>query len=273
MYEDFFSNPATMQSTPLQGMNYTDYIPQQRTIQSSWAQDGAYVDPATGRLTVPPNIPPMGTLFNYGQSSGGGQLSPQAAAQATAERTKALGQLEGRAAGYWNTPLAQGAQNQLLGVMNGTNLPYSQSVQNQMFTQSADQIAAAQNAARQRAYAQAGASGMGTGGAFQNQLAAGAGNAAVQRQGALAGIQNRAAMGNFSAQQQAAGMANSMLGTGYGVTNPLVQQAASARFNTDWGSGIGSDLGGGSNAAAGTGGSLRYNVRRTGLPTAGRNYV
>lgn len=198
-----------------------------------------------------------------GGFGGGGQLSPQAAAQATAERTRALSNLEGRAADYWKTPLAQGMQSNLTGMMSGEIAPYSQDVQNRMFSQSADQISAAQDAARQKAYARAGASGMGFTGGMENRLANIEGQGALQRQGALTGIQNQAALSNFSARQSATGQANQALGTGYGVTNPLVQQAASARFNTDWGSGIGSDLGGSFTGGAASANKIRGGAART----------
>jgi hypothetical protein len=258
-FEDFYTNPAQLQYTPLPGMNYMDFTGGARPIQSSWADAGAYMSPSTGRLTVPANIPPMGVLgggFTGGMGMGGyggggssGQLSPGAAAMATAERTQALKNLEGRAADYWNQPLAKAAQSNLLGIMGGEG-PYSQDVQNRMFAQSADQIAGAQDAARQRAMQRAGASGLGFSGGIENRLANIEGQGALQRQGAMTGIQNQAALGNFAARQNAIGMANQALGTGYGVTNPLVQQAASARFNTEWGSGIGSDLTGGTAATA-----------------------
>ena len=251
--------------------------------QSSFADAGAYVDPRTGRLTVPPNMPPMGIPGSwgmnatpgyygggggglsggYGMGGGGGGVDPAAAAQASAARAEALGQLQTARSQYFGSPLYKGMTSALEGQVSGKEAPFSQSVQDVQFARSADQIAAAQDAARQRAYGRAGASGTGfslTGG-LGNRMAAIEGQGALQRQGSLADIQSNAALQNYNARQRAIGLGSSVMASAYGVTNPLLQQATAAKFGTEWGAGL-------------TGGTApQMNRQRPTLMGAGRNYV
>lgn len=234
---------------------------------SGFGDAGLYMDPATGRPTVPSNIPPIGSWYapgttNWGGSGsgwgggGGGDAAAQAAA--AAERAKALGMLEDRSAGVFSSPVAQAMTSRLPGMISGTDVPFSQRTQDQMFSSRADQIGAAAAAARQRAAAGAGSAGLGRG-LFYNKALQGIQNrASGARQEALRDVQMTAAPMNFAASQQAMNLGRGVLGTLYGITNPLVQQAAGMRFNTQFLGGAGGTGGTpGSAYGSGTGTSVR----------------
>ena len=242
------------------------------TLQSGWADAGAYIDPRTGRLTVPSNRPPLGSWYDPSQvpgaggfgggfGGGGGEgMDAGARAAAEAERAKALGMLEGRNTELFGSPVSQAMMGALPGMISGADTPFSQSVQNQMFSSRADQIGAAAAAARQRAATTAGAAGLGRG-TFYNKALQGVGTqAAGARQEALRDVQMTAVPANYAARQQSMNLGRGVLGTLYGITNPLVQQAASMRFNTQFRGGAGGG-GGAGGAGGGVGGIGTFNPK------------
>lgn len=247
-----------------------------------YSADGGYVGGATykfdqlGRIIsgIGPNGEPLdangrivggnGSIAGGGAAAGAGTTSAQTAAD-KAERARqealAFGSLA-QGAGYFGSPLGQQTQAAIGRTLAGQDVPYTQGVQDRLFSQQVDANAgayAAQDDLIRRSMAERGMEGSGA--ALAAQLGAGRDYSAANTQ-ALSQIQNTAQLENWGAQERARAQGESFLASRSQAEAPYRLKEADLRsgwesIRDQVGAGI---AGGGLGAAYGIGGAPRNAV-------------
>lgn len=156
--------------------------------------------------------------------NGGGSAGPLTAEQA---QQKEFADTEGRGASIMSDPYTQAALDRLKGVTDGTDVPYTQQVQNQLLTKQGDANASAESSQAEMLRNQMTANG---GSMSDPSAMAAMRQLEAQRQtannGALGDIQTQATMNNFNARNQGATSMASVRGQQNAQANQMYGQAA-----------------------------------------------
>ena len=163
-----------------------------------------------------------------------GQGGPSAMDDAKLEeqRRLAFGSLA-QGAGYFGAPFGQSVQNNISGRMSGADAPYTQAVQDRLFSRQADLAAGQEAGARDMIRSQLGERGMeGSGAALAAMLGAGRERSAANT-AALSDIQNRAQLENFAARERAQQAGTDFLSQRSSSEAPYRLKEADLRINSE----------------------------------------
>lgn len=168
--------------------------------------------------------------FSGGSASSGGRGQP---AEVAANRAAMFAALQ-PGQGYFASPLGQQAQSAIANTMSGVDVPYTQAVQDRLFSGQADLNAgsrASQDDLIRRQLAERGMEGSGAG--LAAMLGAGRDQSAANST-ALSQIQNTAQTENFAARERARNAAESFLSSRSAAEAPYRLKEADLRAQSDY---------------------------------------
>lgn len=221
--------------------------------------DGRMVSGQFGLDPLGRSIDPQSLSSAMASSAGGGD------AKLEEQRRLAFGSLN-QGANYFNSPLGNQTYNSLSNTQAGIDVPYTQEVQDRMFSQQGDLAAGQEAGAQDRIRSSFANRGMeGSGGELAAMLGAGRERSAQNTQ-ALTEIQNKAQLENFGARERAREASTGFMGARSSAEAPyrLKEADLRSRFEVTGQSPLGALGGmlgmGGGNSLAGMSG----NAARTG---------
>lgn len=202
----------------------------------------------------------LGQLMAQGQAQGMTAASaPAANAVDPVEQNwkHVIDDTEGRGAAVMSDPYTSAALGRLQSVANGTEVPYTQQVQNQLLARQADAGASAMGAQRQMIENQQAA----LGGSMADPSAQAAlrrllGENQAHNNATLGDIQTKAQLTNFGARNDAAMNMAGVRGQQLGQANGQYNQAANYYANRQYSGGHESAVGGGYGGSYGGGGTI-----------------